>query len=206
MATAGKTALGASEDFDGANDGDINGPYFVGAGSTITEYHVSFRSGDGLGAAPKCRPMLYRDNSTDAGALIATLDEIAILASDTVMADRSLTGLSVVSPVDYIWLGEWWNNTNHRYAYDSPGGTPGRYKSSLAVYASTGDSPDPWPASTDVTSGQEHTHYIVYTLASSYQPRHAGSLQDPTVLCAPPGWVRRRDRIFVPRRLGLALA
>lgn len=166
MATAGKTTIGATEDFDAADDGDIQGPYTVGTGSTITAYHAYLRSNSGAGAAPKFRPLIYRDNAGEPGALISTLTEIALLASDTTGAWRDVTGLSIVSPTDSIWIGLWFNNNNHRYAYDSPGGTPGRYKAVLAAYSSTNPAPDPWPAASDTTSGQEKSIYVEYTTAA----------------------------------------
>lgn len=168
MATAGKTSIGASEDFNAANDGAVNGPYTVGVGSTITEFHAYFRS-DGVGPAITVRPLIYRDSAGEPGALIATLAEIALTTGDTAGAWRDLTGLSVVSPSAAIWIGLWNLNSNYRYAYDTPGGNPERYKGSLAAYSSSGDAPDPWPAASDSTSTQEPSMYVVYTSAVASQ-------------------------------------
>jgi hypothetical protein len=164
MATAGKTSVGASEDFNAANDGAVNGPYAVGIGSTITEFHAYFRS-DGNGPAIAVRPLIYEDNAGEPGALIATLAQIQLTTGDTTGAWRDLTGLSVVSPAANIWIGLWNLNSNYRYAYDTPGGNPERYKGVLATYSSSGDAPDPWPAASDSTSLQEPSMYVVYTAA-----------------------------------------
>lgn len=168
MATAGKTSIGASEDFNGANDGAVNGPYTVGVGSMITEFHAYFRS-DGAGPAIAVRPLVYEDNAGEPGALIATLAEIALTTGDITGAWRDLTGLSVVSPSADIWIGLWNNNQNYRYFYDTPGGNPERYKGNLAAYSSSGDAPDPWPAASDSPSPQEPSIYVVYTPAAPPQ-------------------------------------
>jgi hypothetical protein len=168
MATAGKTSVGASEDFNAANDGAVNGPYTVGVGSTITAFHAYFRS-DGAGPAIAVRPLIYQDSSGEPGALVATLAEIALTTGDTTGAWRDVTGLSVVSPSAAIWIGLWNLNANYRYAYDTPGGTPERYKGILATYSSSGDAPDPWPAASDSASTQEPSMYVEYTAAASPQ-------------------------------------
>lgn len=166
MATAGKTTIGASDDHDAADDGDINGPYTVGAGSVITEYHAYLWSLNGAGANIKVRPIIYEDSAGEPGNLIATLTEIAFIAGSVTPQWRDLTGLSVPVSVDAIWIGLWFNNNNCEYAYDSPGGNPGRYKSSFAPYSSGGDAPTPWPTASDAPSTQEHSQYVTYTPAA----------------------------------------
>lgn len=84
-----------------------------------------------------------------------------------------MLGLSIVSPSSAIWIGLWHANNNHRYAYDTPGGTPSRYNGSLAVYSATNPAPDPWNTAADSTSGQEHSQYVVYTVASN-APTYGG--------------------------------
>lgn len=146
------------------------GPFTVGAGSTISAFHAYLRSSGAGAADPAFRPLIYEDSAGEPGALIATLAEIVVPLADTTGAWRDLTGLSVVSTSDAIWIGLWYNGVNHRYAYDTPGGDVSRYKSSLATYSSSGDAPDPWPAGSDATDTQEHSTYIEYT-ASGQQLR-----------------------------------
>lgn len=173
MATAGKTSIGASEDFNGNNDGAVGGPYTVGAGSTITEFHAYLRATDN-GTDQRFRPLIYADSAGEPGALIETLTEITILTSDTTGAWRDVTGLSVSSGANTdIWIGLWNANVGYRYAYDTPGGNPERYKSVLAAYSSTNPAPDPWPAASDTPSTQEVSCYVTYTPAVAAEYRVA---------------------------------
>lgn len=167
MATAGKTSIGASEDFDAANDGDIQGPYTVGVGSPITGFHAYLRSASGAGATPAFRPLIYRDNAGEPGALIATLPEITFSEALTTAAWYDVTGLSIVSPVNQVWIGLWFKNSNHRYAYDTPGGNIARYDGAMLAYSSGGDAPDPWDTGGDSPGTQEKSFYIDYTTVAT---------------------------------------
>jgi hypothetical protein len=172
MATAGKTSVGGTEDFDSTNDGDIQGPYTVGAGSTITEFHAYLRS-TGAGATdPKFRPLVYADNAGEPGALIATLPEITIALADTTGAWRDITGLSVSTGANAaIWIGLWFNGVNHRYVYDTPGGNTSRYDAAMLTYSSSGDAPSSWDTAGDTPATQEKSLYVVYSGAVTQKLR-----------------------------------
>lgn len=164
MATAGKTSVGASTDFNGNDDGSLDGPYTTGASATITAFHIYMRWT--TGATALIRPLIYADSGGEPGSLIATLAEISM--SDTTPQWRDLTGLSVnTGAATDIWIGLWYNNSQHRYYYDAPGGTPGRYKSVLATYSSSGDAPSTWPTASDTNDTQEHSCYVDYTAGAA---------------------------------------
>lgn len=168
MATAGKTSVGGSEDLDSTNDGDVDGPYTVGAGSTITEFHAYLRSSGGGASDPKFRPIIYADNAGEPGNLIATLPEIVIPLADTTGAWRDVIGLSVSTGSNTaIWIGLWFNGVNHRYAYDIPGGTPSRYDAGMLTYSSVGDAPASWDTAGDAPAAQEKSIYVVYSPATA---------------------------------------
>lgn len=162
MAIAGYDTIGASTDFNAANDGGVTGPFTVGIGATITEFHLYAEPGAGSGFF---RPIIYEDSGGEPGNLIATLVEQDVLSGNP-PAWYDVTGLSIVSSVAAIWIGLWTEDNFVLYHYDSPGGNPGRYKSNLAPYSATGDAPATWPAASDSLSSQQRSTYVVYTPAA----------------------------------------
>lgn len=172
MAVAGYNTVGASTDFNAANDGGVTGPFTVGAGATITEFHLYAEPGAGNGFF---RPIIYEDNGGEPGSLIATLAEQTVAVGNPA-AWYDITGLSISVGSAAIWIGLWTKDNFVLYHYDSPGGTPGRYKGSLATYSSTGNAPATWPTASDSTSGQQRSVYVVYTPAGGATVTGAASL------------------------------
>lgn len=167
MAVAGYNTIGGLTDFNGTDDGAVDGPFTTGANATITAYHIYMKFTSG--AAFHIRPIIYADSAGEPGSLIATLAEINVNSTTAQWWD--LTGLSVsTGSATNIWIGAWYENSNHLYNYDAPGGTQGRYKSVLATYSSTADAPSTWPTASDINDTELHSCYVDYTPAGSSVP------------------------------------